>query len=410
MATTDRPIARFAAPLLVLALLISACTGADDALDVAELTEQVAAVRGLPVEQPVEAELRDPQAFGDLMVDLAERREGAQTVALTPEDGLRILAALRFVPPDADLAALQERLLREGVSGVYVPEDEILYVNSEQDEPTPFTTVLIAHEVTHALQDQSFDLGRLIELQAGGDGDAFLAFSSVVEGDATLTMNEWSGAHQSEQERQAYQQEAETNGQEGLDALADLPPYLVSSTVFPYAAGAEFVRAIEQAGGREAVDEALREPPTTTAEILDPQRYLDEVEPEAVGPAPAPGAGYSEVATQTFGAFDLAQLVGAVGEQEASQVAQGWNGGALAAFERGEDLAVGVRIRFDDEAAAATACAALPRWYEAVAGGTPSGEGIWQGDRDVLAVRCEPGGVSLGLGPDAPTVSALTAA
>jgi hypothetical protein len=125
-----------------------------------------------------------------------------------------------------------------------------------------------------------------------------------------------------------------------------------------------------------------------------------------VPPVPAPPGDWTELISGDFGAFDLGQIALAAGEPDPTAIVTGWNGGATAAWTRGEDTALGAHLRFDDQAAAAATCDLLPRWYAAVAAGAPAGEGVYEGDRDVLAVACEPGGVRFGLAPDAP--AALT--
>lgn len=124
---------------------------------------------------------------------------------------------------------------------------------------------------------------------------------------------------------------------------------------------------------------------------------------------PASGDGWDELDIDVFGAFDLGQLAAAADPRSGAppQVVQGWNGGAYGAWARGGETAVSVRVRFDDDAAAATVCNLIPRWYETVADGAPAGENLWQGDTDVLALHCEPGGVRLALAPDATTASGL---
>ena len=63
--------------------------------------------------------------------------------------------------------------------------------------PTEKTT--FAHEYTHALQDQNFDLGSL-KLDEVGEGDQGIAGLSLVEGDATLVMSLWQIQHLSQVE------------------------------------------------------------------------------------------------------------------------------------------------------------------------------------------------------------------
>lgn len=405
--------ARLTALLAALALLAVGCsTGAATAPAVPaeapppsfdDITEQVSTLRGLPVTQPVRAELRDGETLVALLRDLEERRQETVTPELSEEDGQRILEALRFLPPGADLDAIGDAVA-DGVEGVYVPEDKVLYVRTGAEELTPYAAVIAAHEITHALQDQSFDLTRLLGA-SGGDGDAFLAFNAVVEGDAMVTMEAWSRVYQTPEQRSAYREEAERLAGEA-EASGDIPPYVQSAVAFPYVIGGQFVDRLVDEGGYAAVDAALEDPPTTTAEIYDPQRYLDGFEPEPVEVPPAPD-GWEELTTGVFGAFDLGQMLAERSLNAANDAALGWSGGSLGVWRRGEELALAAHVRFDDEGAARTTCDELPRWYAKVADGEPAGEDRYQGDRDALAVACEPGGVRFALAPDPAAAASL---
>lgn len=134
----------------------------------------------------------------------------------------------------------------------------------------------LAHELTHALQDQYFDLSRLERIKH--DDDRQLAFQAIVEGDATLTglMYTFKGL----------------DGAQARAALGELinlsytsremvsaPDTITMQTKFVYGAGVGFVAYAFKRGGFEAVNKLLRVPPSSTREILNPQKFYDHPSP-----------------------------------------------------------------------------------------------------------------------------------
>jgi hypothetical protein len=159
-----------------------------------------------------------------------------------------------------------------------------------------------------------------------------------------------------------------------------LPAYPARTLVFPYFQGERFVRALRDAdgGGWRLVDVAERErPPRTTAEILEPARWLRAQQPLPVPPAtgPAVTAGWRRVAGSTLGEEDLAALLAPQsGPLAASELTGGWRGGRYALWRRGPLRdpgcpapcrardAVALAVRTSDQAAADGLGAGLRVW------------------------------------------------
>lgn len=384
-----------------------------------EIAAEMAALRGLDVGGPVAARVVSDTELGDVLVRLEEEARTDEGV-LPDADAQRLLAALRLLPPDADLAALRETILRQGVAGVYVPAEDLLYVASSAADLTPSSEVTAAHEVLHALQDRAFDLERPDDPALDADSDAALAFTAVVEGDAIALQEAWAQTHQSLEEQQERRAEEQAQGAEAAAVVNDLPPYLLDALSFPYVEGARFVAVLREQGGDAAVDAVLRDPPRSSAAIVAPRRHLDGFTPVEVPVPPAP-AGWDELDTDTLGVFDLAwiatpatggaRIQGVLAARQ--ELAEVWQGGRLGAWTRGGDVAVGAAVRVGGAADGAALCADVQDWYEVQAGGTPVDPGaltaVLEGDRDVLALACDGPEVRLGLAPDAATATGLTA-
>src|ERR1044072_2136979 len=101
-----------------------------------------------------------------------------------------MLRAVGLLEGDLDLTALPRRLQRVGRLASYSFEDERIRVRGTKLTPAVRSTLV--HELTHALQDQHFDLGTRMELLSRqDDGTAAQAFDAVVEGDAARIEHAW---------------------------------------------------------------------------------------------------------------------------------------------------------------------------------------------------------------------------
>jgi hypothetical protein len=369
-----------------------------------EIADQVSVLRDLPVLDEIATEVVEPEDFAEILTELGAEADALErTVAAE-----RVLIALRHLPEDADLSGIQDELLTSAVVGLYDPAEATAYISSEAEPLGPAAASTAAHELLHALQDQHFDLTRLEDIPED-DGDALLAFHSVVEGDAVILEDQWASVHQTDEERAEAEREQLASAGDQLRLLQDAPPYVVESLVFPYIAGERFVATLINEGGYEAVDAALEEPPRTTLEILDPDQYLSgEFEPVEVTAGSAPGEDWQPLFRSTFGAFDLLALFGAStapGATQGSTAWPAWRGGALEAWQRDEETTVAAAWVFEDADRADTACQAVAAWYEDVAEGETDGD-VWRGDRDVLGLDCTDETVRFSLAPDAATATA----
>lgn len=368
-------------------------------VDLTEIARQVAEIRNLELRKPLRSRLVEPAALADKVSDLAFSEQDPVETRNTE----RLLVALRLAPPDVDLAGIVESLYREQILGLYVPEEETLYVRRRGTD-SPAQQMTTAHEITHALQDQAFGLVQMQD-EAAKDDDASLAMLSLIEGDAVLTQQLWAQEHLTADE--IAEAAAEATGGASLDAA---PAYLRASLFFPYAQGGLFVADLFSNGGHDAIDTAFEDPPTSTEQILHPDRYRDGDDPVDVPIRVRPGAGWRRASTYQFGEFDLDQILQPVGADTAAEAAEGWDGGTVRSWTAGDDTAVAAHLEFDSEEDAAQACDALPQWYASAADGTAIGSDTYRGDRDHLALRCAGARVHFALAPTPETARDLAPA
>jgi hypothetical protein len=255
----------------------------------------------------------------------------ASNPAAAVETSQRELIALGLLPPGTSLRQAVLALQSGQVAGYYSPEKNQLFVVSRAGGIGATQRVTYAHEFTHQLQDQHFDLGKL-KLEEPDQGDRSLARLSLVEGDAVSVQQTWMLNLSQDELGQVL---ADSLDPAGLAALQAAPVILQETALFPYTTGLRFVQTLLATGGYDAVNAAFENPPASTEQVIHSEKYLAHEAPVAVTPADGLashlGAGWSEAGRDTLGEEDLAVWlrVGGVASADASAAAAGWGGDRL---------------------------------------------------------------------------------
>lgn len=327
--------------LLVALAALAAVTGAGQKPDARPATT------GPPV-APIAVIARRVEALRDLryrhvprpqrVTPAQARREGLEELDRTYPVRRRradeeVLKLLGLIEPDVDLRAVTASVYGEGVAGYYDPRSgRLKTVSGAATGTRVLAEIVLAHELTHALEDQRFHvrLGRL-----SGSDDEALAYLSLVEGTASALMFRYAARHFTAEE---------TLG--GLLATAfqdtgEQPPFLQAQLVFPYVGGREFVEDLLRRGGGSwaLVDAAHRvRPPASTEQVIHPRAYLRVDEPAAVRirARSVLGEGWSRAAAGTFGELQTRELLAAAGGGGSSEAAAGWGGDRYELWRRGD--------------------------------------------------------------------------
>lgn len=328
----------------------------------------------------------------------------------------RLLAALGAVAEDADLREMLLETLAEQVAGRYEQDTgELVVVAEAGEEPLgPTDRVTLVHELGHALVDQRIGLPDLgVEIEEGRE-DSSTAAQAVVEGDATLLMLQYAQQHLTvDEQRRMAEEQRELAGQ--MQALDALPHYVRRTLMFPYEEGTVFAAQVHQQRGWQGLDEALRDPPETTLEILAPEHYLSGDRGAAtVREAVDPGADWEREARRGFGAADLLFLFEAPGDEPEAALsgsldrATGWRGGEMVLWGDGERDLAAVLLVGDGEL-----CTSVADWYRAAFPAHEEDEDregsiTWVGDDREAHLACDGTDVRLGIGPDRDSARAVT--
>ncbi|HZM01375.1 MAG TPA: hypothetical protein VFD43_14100, partial [Planctomycetota bacterium] len=208
-------------------------------------------------------------------------------------------------------------LMEEQAGGFYDPETETFYVLG--DMPKGAAAIIIAHELTHALDDQHYGLDERIAALLD-DTDRFSGYGAVVEGSGTVIMSKYMadliGAGRLDLSGLAEMQQSEAmQGQ----ALAAAPPYLSRSLIFSYVMGMHLLlrgqgQLAINAFDAADIDRCFRQPPQSSEQVLHPEDYWEQ--PDEPRPVPLPdlsatlGGGWTLRRSDTLGELLLPILTG----------------------------------------------------------------------------------------------------
>jgi hypothetical protein len=298
----------------------------------------------LPIHEPVKRRLVNR----DEVVAFVQKHMAEDEDAQRLRRSELVLKKFGLLPRDFDLQSFLVVLLREQVAGYYDPQTKTVnlldWIEPDQQKP------VLAHELTHALQDQSFGLEKYMKAGAGD-----LAISKNEPTPEDIQTDEASAAHQAVVEGQAMvvllDYELAPTGMSVVDSpeivqaakagmirgtadsveFHNAPLYIKEALTFPYRYGMDFeAELLTKLGKDKAYGGVFRKPPSTTREIMEPQAYLSGEKMEAMRLPDFKNdfKGYDKFDVGAVGEFDVAILLEQYqGEQVAKRLYPHWRGG-----------------------------------------------------------------------------------
>ena len=304
------------------------------------------------VEDERDLEFKYPIYVDFLSVNVFKKQVTADEGDLTDKDRAEIkqatsmFRALGLLEGEVDLFDTMNKLKGAGVLGYYDEEDERIRIRGTKLTPAVQSTLV--HELTHALQDQHFDLEKKqAKLDEADDSAASSAFDALVEGDARRIEMAWREDLSKEDQKALDKSEAEQR-KEYEGGSADIPDVLETIMSSPYAFGEALLKVAVQQGGERAVDDLFRSPPTTEEHQLDPWTLVEDEEESRDVDKPSLAEGEKEFDDGPFGALSwLLVLAERIPVKQALDAADGWGGDAYVAFER--DGVSCVKVAYEGE-------------------------------------------------------------
>jgi hypothetical protein len=310
---------------------------------VSQVADQVEQVRGLQFTELVSPEAITRTEIGGLV----RRSIDAQFPSEMMKRRGEAWATMGAVPAGTDLHVAIAEFGTGQIIGFYdTATKRLVYVST--DPPSPLDLLTLAHELTHALDDQHFDLGLVDELVHTCQDERMEALVALAEGDAVEMSLRWAQANLSPDDLLDL----------GLEAAGDpgppasVPQFVREMFLSPYLSGQAFVRDLLVRGGQQALDAAFRDPPRSTEQILHPEKYgLDEPRLVQVPDVEERlGEAWDDLDVQDVGEAWLLRLLDLeLPSSDASDAAAGWDGGQYRAWTTGTATAVVLETLWDSE-------------------------------------------------------------
>src|SRR5437588_2497328 len=246
---------------------VAAATARNAALVAAtqEVLKETSEIRELSILRPVPSgTLSRPEIESMIVKNFDEETTPAQSHATEVT-----LKKLGLVPSDFQLRPFIIKLLTEQVAGYYDPKTQRFHLADWID--VNGRKPVMAHELTHALQDQHFNLRRF-ENWPKHDSDAELSAHSLVEGDASLLMVQY--MTRSPARQLAFMKSMVMGGAGSTEEIERAPRVLRDTLLFPYFQGMSWTAQLYKRGGWDEVSAAFTKLPKSTEQILHAEKYF----------------------------------------------------------------------------------------------------------------------------------------
>ena len=279
------------------------------------------------------------------------------------------LAHLGFLDKPLDLAAVMEQAMTTQAGAYYDPTAKAFFLVMVPSSDLLLDTIS-AHELTHALQDQNFDLAKYLPSDTSLDDDAETARHFVVEGDATFVMLLYGVRNmlgdklspavlatlRGQITKLAGQDlaglKAQIRSQSGLfgamdpeirkaiDAMDDIPPAVLVPLLESYMTGALVALTAYEHGGWPAVDQLYRDPPASTEQVLHPETKLYPVRDRPHRVTLARSAD-RQLAGDVLGELQWKVYLERWKSPRAAEAAAGWGGDRFSVTRRKDGRLIG---------------------------------------------------------------------
>jgi len=276
-----------------------------------------------------------------------------------------MLKSLFMVPEEFNLTKFKVEVSGYMVAG---SADHTIYVVKDFFNPSDKLGAgsTLAHELTHILQGEYF------KLPEPSSTDERNALNALIEGDACFVGSQYLVEH---------------GGKRGQGYMEALVRPIDALWLFPYMYGEQFVKYVYQRYGWGGVNKLYQDPPTSTAQVLHPQKYLQGWRPTRVDPIPPPGDGWTLMFQDVMGEFFVRQVIRShLDIMTANRSAEGWLGDVLQIYERNGTYMLRWKILWENKAEAEEFLEAFKQVLKKVNAENLNGT-LWRADNKKVDVR-----------------------
>jgi Zn-dependent peptidase ImmA (M78 family) len=323
---------------------------------VPQLCKDLEALRGLKFDKEVLVEYQSDEDFRKYMqekIDASYPKEKADA-------DVALLSAVGLLEQGYDIRKEMISAMSSQALAYYEPAKGTFFVLKTQ-MPLEMLAPTVLHELQHALQDQKYDLAKSMEKFDDPNfdrEDMSLGYRFLMEGEATYLMTKYALDKQGQgamlgqalmmqanmgrqQMSQMERMQAQMMGEKGksmiaaLDARDKLPNYIYHMMLDPYMKGALFVHKLIEKGGFAEVDSAFKNLPTTSEQVLHPEKCIDRDEPvllELPDLSAQLGEGAKLLAKNTLGELNMRVVFTELGVGAQEKACAGWDGDRIHAY------------------------------------------------------------------------------
>lgn len=311
----------------------AAGSAADFAQAADEVLHNMSEITGLSLVSPLKKTLRSRDEIRAYVIrQMDEDKDTAQRYA-----DARAAEAFGLLPKNFDLDSFMVELLTEQIAGLYDPKAHEFYIADWI--PLDDQRMVMAHELTHALEDQHFQIEIWLKAARPND-DAELAREAFLEGSAMAAMVDYllQGTGKSVNDMPEFDPSLLTGDIGDSPSMKKAPPFIKDSLVFPYFAGMKFTAASLKPDGWPALGKVFKNPPASTQQIMHPALYKSGHLPEKVTLPDVQarlGKEWKKLDDNLMGEFGWKEVLKQyLGEDRATALAAAWDGDRYLVYEQ----------------------------------------------------------------------------
>jgi hypothetical protein len=297
---------------------------------------QAAEIRGLQKKEDVPEIFITPKQLHDYF---AAHVGTGYTIEEAQQDEMEAWLMRLISKRDVNLKETAVEVHTENILGFYSPDMKELFVVGDRNRMSPQAKETLAHEYTHALQDQHFGLTKLVQ-QYSDDSDRRLAMRALIEGDAEVSGLTYSYVYQSNVDWSKQQQVPQQTAKKQADRPADGQGSYVGKTIyFPYIQGGLFVLKLMDIDSYSSVNLGYQDPPVSTEQILHPEKFIKTPHDnpkyvELPDLTPTLGDGWKLVRQDTAGEWELRMVLEETQASNPEEAAAGWGGARYSFYSK----------------------------------------------------------------------------
>ena len=319
-----------------------------------EVLAQMSQITGLKLRTPVKKTLRSREEIRAYVIrEMNDDKNPAERYA-----SARSAEAFGLLPKGFDFDSFMIDLLTEQIAGLYDPKSHEFYIADWI--PAVDQRMVMAHELTHALEDQHFHIEAWIKAARPND-DSELAREAVLEGSAMAAMIDYllGETGRSLKDLPDIDPSMLVGDMGSTPSLKKAPPFLKDALVFPYFAGLTFSADLLKNGGWPGLPGVFNKPPVSTQQVMHPALYHSGKLPSEVALPDVSGLlgpEWTKLEENVMGEFGWKEVLKQfLDEDRAKSLAAAWDGDRYVVFEqkRTKRLVLVSRLRLNSPAQSA---------------------------------------------------------